>query len=175
MKTFIKYLPNILTSIRIISSPILLFIHFDSVIFIVIYLCCGLSDILDGFLARSFNIASKFGASLDSFADTIFFVILLAKFFIFFNINILIFIWCAIIIIMKMISLFCNYKKNNHLSFLSNWSNKLAGVAFYIYPMCLIITNEYIITSIILCVIITFAAIYECVMIIDTSKHLEKK
>ena len=40
--------------------------------FWVLYLIAGLTDMLDGFLARRWGVESKFGARLDSLADFVF-------------------------------------------------------------------------------------------------------
>ena len=43
-----------------------------SLLFWILYIVCGISDILDGFIARSMKQESEFGAKLDSIADIIF-------------------------------------------------------------------------------------------------------
>lgn len=64
-----KHLPNIISTIRIpLSISLILFIH-HSLIFITIYLFCGVSDILDGYIARKTKSQSILGAKLDSIAD----------------------------------------------------------------------------------------------------------
>jgi len=40
--------------------------------FITCYLLCGISDILDGYLARKLKAQSALGSNLDTFADFIF-------------------------------------------------------------------------------------------------------
>ena len=70
----INYLPNFLTGLRIILSMVLLTTGPFSVPFFVVYLICGGTDVLDGYIARKFNIATDFGARFDSFADSIFFL-----------------------------------------------------------------------------------------------------
>jgi len=44
------------------------------------YLLCGLTDMLDGAIARKNNIVSEFGAKLDTFADIVFVAICMIKF-----------------------------------------------------------------------------------------------
>lgn len=50
-----------------------------SVMFYLMYLLCGLSDMIDGTIARKTNTASKFGAKLDTAADFVFIVVSLVK------------------------------------------------------------------------------------------------
>ena len=52
----------------------------DSPIFWALYLLCGVSDMLDGWLARRLHAESVFGARLDSAADLCFTLVLLARF-----------------------------------------------------------------------------------------------
>ena len=62
-------LANIITLSRIILSIFLLFIEKNSLIFLSIYSICGLTDILDGYVARKTKTESQFGAKLDTFSD----------------------------------------------------------------------------------------------------------
>jgi len=47
-----KHIPNIITLARIVLASSLLFVSPLGVAFVVIYLLCGFSDILDGYIAR---------------------------------------------------------------------------------------------------------------------------
>ena len=68
-------LPNLLSALRIPLSLLLFAFAPDSAPFLALYTLCGLSDMLDGFLASRLNCASPFGARLDSFADFLFFAV----------------------------------------------------------------------------------------------------
>lgn len=68
-----KYLPNLITLSRIVSALALLPIPPFSRLFFVVYTYCGVSDILDGALARRLHFANEKGAELDSIADIIFY------------------------------------------------------------------------------------------------------
>lgn len=64
-------IPNVLSLYRILVFPFILWLVFSKnenlfAIFITISLA---SDILDGFIARTFNLQTKIGAKLDSWAD----------------------------------------------------------------------------------------------------------
>ena len=67
-----KYLPNLLSALRASLSLLLFALAPFSPIFFALYALCGLSDMLDGFLARRLNCESAFGARLDSLADFLF-------------------------------------------------------------------------------------------------------
>lgn len=61
-----KWIPNVLSVIRILLSVSLLTLMPATVLFWCIYGLGGLSDMADGYLARKMNAASKTGAALDS-------------------------------------------------------------------------------------------------------------
>ncbi len=59
-----KHIPNIISALRIIGATCLLFCNPAAVAFWVIYGLCGISDMLDGYLARKLRVESKTGAPL---------------------------------------------------------------------------------------------------------------
>ena len=65
-------IPNIISSYRILAFPFLLaLIYFNHEDLFVIFLAISLfTDILDGYIARRFNMQTEIGARLDSIADT---------------------------------------------------------------------------------------------------------
>lgn len=74
-----KMIPNVLTSIRIVVIPLIVFLGIKESYKELAILCIfvSLTDFFDGFLARRFNATSKFGAMLDSFGDKLFAISLL--------------------------------------------------------------------------------------------------
>ena len=64
-------IPNILTLLRILLTPLLVWFLLDHRLnhALVVFLIAGLTDGLDGFIARVFNQKSKLGAYLDPLAD----------------------------------------------------------------------------------------------------------
>lgn len=67
-------IPNILTLLRIGSIPLLVMVYFSSLpnampLAAIIFTLAGLTDLLDGYLARKLNQTSAFGAFLDPVAD----------------------------------------------------------------------------------------------------------
>lgn len=67
-------IPNLLTSIRILLVPVLLAAFFHSprdrqLPSLIIFLAAGLTDCLDGFVARRFNQITTLGKVLDPIAD----------------------------------------------------------------------------------------------------------
>ena len=72
---------NIITGFRIPVSIALLFCPVFSPAFYILYTAAGLSDMIDGTIARRTNAASEFGAGLDTLADAVFVVVCLLKLF----------------------------------------------------------------------------------------------
>ena len=70
---------NIITCFRILCSIMLVFFPISSVQFFITYMFCGLTDVMDGIVARKTNTVSDFGAKLDTGADFIFVVVMLTK------------------------------------------------------------------------------------------------
>ncbi len=71
---YIMTLPNIITIFRIFLVPVYLYVFFgqaeNRVVFAgLVFMLAGISDVLDGYIARRYNLTSKLGAILDPFAD----------------------------------------------------------------------------------------------------------
>lgn len=66
-------LPNLITIARIFLVPAIVWLLFDEAYMpaFVLFLLAGLSDALDGFLAKQFNLRSELGAYLDPLADKV--------------------------------------------------------------------------------------------------------
>ena len=64
-------IPNIISGARIVCAAILLFLAWEGYrnAFIMLLLASLVSDAIDGYIARRFNVTSKLGAKLDSLGD----------------------------------------------------------------------------------------------------------
>ncbi len=71
--------PNCITSIRIVGAFIMMFTTIFTKEFYVVYTLCGITDVLDGFVARMTKTTSDFGSKLDSVADLLFYGTMLFK------------------------------------------------------------------------------------------------
>ena len=68
-----KHLPNLLTAARLALAPylfLLMFRHRYSTI-IPLFILIGITDVVDGFLARRYGASSRLGAYLDPVADKV--------------------------------------------------------------------------------------------------------
>ena len=77
-----KHVPNCITALRIVGMLVLLFLRDPfSLPFLIVYGVSGVTDALDGFIARATHSSSKLGAVLDSVADLLLYAVMLIKFF----------------------------------------------------------------------------------------------
>ena len=74
-----KNLANIITITRIIGTIIFFNLEVLSPMFYYVYIYCGLSDVIDGFVARKLNITSPIGSILDSISDLLFYTVMMIK------------------------------------------------------------------------------------------------
>ena len=83
MDTPVAYrnIPNCITALRIAATIGLLFAPPLSAAFFAIYTLAGLSDVLDGWLARKLRVSSALGAKLDSIADLLFYTVMMLRIF----------------------------------------------------------------------------------------------
>ncbi|MCW7999757.1 phosphatidylglycerophosphate synthase, partial [Clostridium sp. cpc1] len=92
-----KLLPNCISFSRIIFSLTLIYTKPLSLAFYVIYIICGFSDIMDGFIARKTGTTSSLGAKIDSMADMIMVGVLLFLIYPIANLTNKIVIWIILI------------------------------------------------------------------------------
>lgn len=71
--------PNFITSMRVLGAIAMAFTKMFTPEFYAIYTFCGITDVLDGFIARTTKKTTEFGAKLDSVADLLFYGIMLIK------------------------------------------------------------------------------------------------
>lgn len=74
-----KQLANCLTAIRFIGALCLIPIAPFSTVFYIVYITCGVTDALDGPIARATGSSSEFGAMFDSLSDLLFYIITMVK------------------------------------------------------------------------------------------------
>ena len=155
-----KRLPNIITALRFFGAVSLLLFDFGSVAFWVIYVACGISDMLDGYLARKLRCESKTGALLDSLADLVFVACCYYKLIPVLAFPKWLWIWGGAIVAIKVInqiSALVMYKK---FHFPHTIANKVTGVLLFL-GVPLTVFLESIIPMAVIAAVATFAAVQE--------------
>ena len=104
--SFKKNIPNIITSLRILGTLCIIFLNPLEFSFLAVYTATGITDVLDGLIARLSHSTSAFGAKLDSVADLLFYSISLIKLFPLLWKTLPGFIWIivAVILLLRIIS-----------------------------------------------------------------------
>ncbi len=164
-----KQIANIITISRIFSSLCLLFCPLFSTCFYGFYLLCGLSDMVDGTIARKTNTVSEFGRKLDTFADLIFIFVCLVKVLPVMHIPGWLQIWGSIIAIIKIDSIIWGIIRQKKLIALHTIANKITGFLLFLLPLTLcFIGVEYSVP--IVCAMASISAIQEKYYIVRRRK-----
>lgn len=151
---------NVLTGIRIICSIVLLFAPAYSVRFYLLYVIAGITDMLDGIAARKFNEESKVGAIFDSIADCLFVGACLFKLIPLYDIPLWLYIWIAIIILLKLSNVILGFAIHKTLIVEHTVMNKITGILLFVFPFTYsVIPFES--GTFVLCAIASFSAIQE--------------
>ena len=151
---------NLITSCRILLSLLLLFFPALSPSFYGLYLAAGLSDMLDGFVARRTNSASPLGAKLDSMADVVFLAVCLIKLLPVLTLPVWLWVWVGLIALLRLVNILSGFVCRKKLVLLHTRANKLTGALLFLLPLSLGFLNiSY--TSVPLCALASFAAIQE--------------
>ena len=151
---------NIITGSRILTSIALLFFPTFSPAFYALYLAGGITDMIDGTVARKTGNVSESGAKLDSNADIVFAVACLIKVFPVIIIPKWLYIWIGIIALIRIINIVSGFIMQKQFVMLHTIMNKITGLMLFILPLTVpFIKIKY--TAVPVCTVATFAAIQE--------------
>ena len=151
---------NLITGFRVLISIALLFCPVFSPAFYVLYLIAGLSDMIDGTIARRTNTVSEFGARFDTAADFVFVVVCLIKFLPVISMPIWLWVWIVMIALIKILNIISGYIVQRMLAVVHSVMNKVTGVLLFILPLTFsIIPLTY--SAIPVCAVATFSAVQE--------------
>ena len=155
-----KYIANIITGSRIVFSLPLLFIPLSSTWFYVFYLFCGLSDMIDGTVARRTSSASEFGARLDTLSDFVFMTVALIKFVPHLHIPVWLWTWIGVITMMKLGNAAWGFVRTKKLISPHTLLNKITGLLLFLLPVTISFV-DLTYTLPIVCAVATVTAIHE--------------
>ena len=164
----LKHVPNILTIIRfLLIPPIVLSIVYDDLIFALVFLILsGITDVLDGAIARKFNLITDFGKLVDPLADkatqTAILITLAVKGLIPF--------WILAIVIVKEFAMIAgaSFLYGKELVVSSKWYGKLATVLFYFAIACSLIIRFLNTNNILGFELYNFSIFIYCLAIVAT-------
>ena len=163
-----KHLVDIITCVRIAAAVVMLFTRPLSAAFFVLYCVGGISDMVDGTVARKFGSSGALGARLDSVADLLFFAVafykLVPKLYCFFNAYVL---WAVCVVAaVKIMSLIVSFIRFHKPLFLHTILNKITGFAVFVLPFFYKV-GCFTVSIYIACVIAFIAAAEEFICILE--------
>ena len=139
----LKQIPNILTIVRFILIPFIICALFDKQYISagIILTISGLTDVLDGFIARKFNFITNFGKLVDPLADKVTQLSVLATL----AIQHIIPLWILIIVLLKEIFMIVGaaFLYGKELVVSSKWYGKMATVLFYLAIICSLLIEYF--------------------------------
>ena len=151
---------NSITIIRILCSVALLFCPVFSPAFYALYLTAGVSDMVDGWVARRTHTASELGAKLDTMADIVFVIVCLVKLLPMLDIPVWIYIWIGVIALIKIINIISGFVVQKRFVTVHSKMNKVAGLLLFVFPLSIPFFDLKF-TAGAVCIFATFAAIQE--------------
>ena len=125
-----------------------------------LYVIAGLTDMLDGFLARRWGVESKFGARLDSLADFMLVLSVGYKLFPYMKLPTALWMMIGFIALVKVSDALSSYVVKHKIAFLHTKANKLTGFLLFI-GMMTIGQSYFVPVAWVIACIALFAAIHE--------------
>ena len=151
---------NIITGFRIAASFTLLFFPVYSVPFLALYLTAGISDMVDGVVARRTNTASEFGARLDTAADFVFVIVCLIRLLPVVDVPTWLYVWIDVIAMIKVINIVSRVVMRKRIVAVHTVMNRVTGALLFVLPLTVpLVELRY--TAFAVCAVATFAAVHE--------------
>ena len=129
-----------LTTARMAGTVALVFLRPLSPAFFFLYALTGLTDVLDGWIARMTHTVSDFGAKLDSAADLLFYAVMLLRVFpaLWYLLPKIIWYLVAVSVAVRIAAYLTAALKYHQFASLHTWLNKLTGLAVFLVPFLLV-------------------------------------
>ena len=126
---------NILTEIRIICGLLILVFPAFSGWYYALYILGGITDAIDGTIARKLGKESDFGAKFDTAADFIFVISVVIKLVSALYVPVWLIIWIAIIIVIKIVNIVAGFVKYGEMVTVHSYFNKVCGFIAFLPPL----------------------------------------
>ncbi len=154
----VKQLPNVISVLRIAGSIGLLFCDMSGWLFWALYALCGISDMVDGWLARKLHAETKAGTVIDSVADIAFVACCAIRLLPILEIPTWLWIWAGVIVFIKVVNQISALVIYKRFCFPHTLANKLTGFLLFLVVQAVFWS---VIPITIVAVIATFAAVQE--------------
>ena len=164
------WIANALTVSRILLSFLLPFLTPLKTPFLLVYAVCGITDALDGFIARRTHTISKLGARLDSLADLVLIASIIISLY-----PVILFppgtiVWILVIATIRIAAAAVSRVKFKTFASLHTYLNKMTGLLIFLFPFMIPVFSAALPIWII-CGAATVSAVEE-LLIQTTSKSL---
>lgn len=168
----IAILPNLITLFRICGSVSLIFIKPLTIAFFIVYTLAGISDAIDGWIARRYHVTSELGTVLDTIADFLFYAVMLVKLLPTLRNILPSKIWIAVfaIIFVRICSYLLAAIKYRRFATLHTYLNKLTGITIFIVPY-FIKHSPAVAICITVCIVAGLATLEELIIHIRAKKY----
>ena len=151
---------NILTISRVILSFFLLRTRAFSCSFYILYALAGLTDMIDGPIARITKTVNEMGAKLDTAADFVFTAVCLIKLLPAIEPPRRLLIWTVIIAVIKIINMISGFAVQKKFVAVHTVLNKVTGAILFLLPLTVPFADLRYSGSVV-CAVATLAAIQE--------------
>ncbi len=140
-KKDILNLANAVTSLRLFGAIAIAFLEPLSVPFYIIYTICGLSDGIDGTIARKMGTSSEFGARLDSVSDILFYLVMFIKLMPVLWAEMPMWIWymVAAVLVVRLAAYGVAFLRYNRMAAIHTYLNKVTGGLVFLIPYILLL------------------------------------
>ena len=168
--------PNIITSLRIVGAVLLLFVPAFKTVFYVIFTISGITDALDGLIARKLNATSELGSKLDSIADLLFYGVMVVKLLPVMIATLPLYVWILISTVFGLrLVIYCFAAVKYHRfasmhTYLTKASSALVFLAPYFAP-----TRYFSVYCTVWCVLGILAAVEEFVIHLTSREYTSSK
>ena len=150
-----------ITLSRAALSVALPLVQSSPALFWTLYLLCGLSDVLDGAVARSTGTVSRLGERLDTIADIIFVAVWMLLFIPAIDVGRWLWIWAGVIALIKVVNVISGLAMKKGFVAMHTLANKATGILLFILPMIILWESIKVPYIVLICLLATFAAVQE--------------
>lgn len=174
----LKKLPNMITVLRLLLVPLFVASFFGDYenkknVYLFIFALSGLSDVIDGYLARKLQCESNFGKLVDPLADKLM------------QISVAVCVatempqltWVPVFLAVKELFMICaaaGLLKKDNIVVKSNWAGKLATVVYFFAFLCLMIFDNSISKALAQCLCGLFAVFSLLALVIYVCKYIRE-
>lgn len=167
----LKHIPNILTLLRLILIvPIVIMIATEHFVLAILFLILsGITDVLDGFIARKYGCITDFGKLIDPFADKSTQIAILVTL----SVKDILPFWILAVVVIKEFAMItgASFLYGKELVVSSKWYGKLATVLFYV-AIAISLIIRYLNSNVLETAIYDFSIWIYCIALLATLSAL---